>query len=47
MDQQVDANAILQKMTVKLANAELRASMTEVALEAAQEEIARLKSEST
>ena len=47
MDQQVRANAILQKMAVKLANAELRASMMEVALEAAQEENARLKSETT
>jgi hypothetical protein len=39
----VDPNAVLQKMAVKLANAELRNSVLEVALESAQAEIARLR----
>jgi len=41
----VDPNAVVQKMALKLANAELRAAMLEVSLESAQAEIARLKAE--
>jgi hypothetical protein len=43
MNDSVDPNAVIQKMAVKLANAELRNSMLEVALESAQAEIARLQ----
>lgn len=46
MDKTVDPNAVIQKMAVKLANAEVRTTMLEVALETAQAEIARLKAES-
>lgn len=45
MDKTVDPNAVIQKMAVKLANAELRAAMLEVALESAREELAGLKGE--
>ncbi len=47
MDKSVDPNAVIQKMAVKLANAELRTAMLEVALESAQAEIASLKAAST
>jgi hypothetical protein len=43
MDNGVDANAVIQKLAVKLANAELRNSMVEASLESAQAEIARLQ----
>jgi hypothetical protein len=43
MDNGVDPNAVIQKMAVKLANAELRNSMLETALESAQAEITRLQ----
>lgn len=43
MDSGVDPNAVIQKMTAKVANAELRNVMLEVALESAQAEIARLQ----
>jgi hypothetical protein len=44
MDSEVDPNAVVQKMAVKVANTELRNAMLEVALESARAEIARLKS---
>jgi hypothetical protein len=42
VDSSVDPNAVIQKLAVKLANAEVRNSMLEVALESAREEITRL-----
>lgn len=41
----VDPNAVIQKMAAKVANAELRNSLMEVALETAQAEIARLRNQ--
>jgi hypothetical protein len=43
MDNGVDPNAVIQKMGMKLASAEVRNSMLEVALESAQAEIAQLR----
>jgi hypothetical protein len=43
MNDSVDPNAVIQKMAVKLANAELRNSMLEVALESVRQEIAQLQ----
>jgi hypothetical protein len=43
MDSSTNANAVIQKMAVKVANVELRNAMLEVALETAQAEITRLQ----
>lgn len=47
MDKSFDANAVIQKMAVKVANVELRNAMLEVSLETAQAEIASLKAQAT
>jgi hypothetical protein len=45
MDNDVNSNAVIQKLAVKVANVELRNAMLEVALESAQAEIKHLQSQ--